>query len=132
VKLDWQFLRLVAICFGLSAALAYYPVSQFATPEIIRSVVAGGLMSLLNLLLGYAAVEISFRKSHTTFLKVVLGGMVVRLMLMWAILLVLVRVYDFHAASLMLSLLFLYVVNLILEIYFLQRKVNLKNQLAGS
>jgi hypothetical protein len=126
MKIDWSFLKLVFFCFACAGILTYYPVSGFATAEVMRSVVAGGIMSLLNLLLGYIAIEASFEKSHTVFLKYVLGGMVARLMLMWAAFLLLIRVFGFHAASLMLTLLFFYAMNLGLEIYYLQKKVSTK------
>ena len=128
MKIDWSFLKIVAVSYGLSALLTYYPESEVATAPITRSVVAGCVMSLLNLLAGYVAVEHSFERSHTTFLKIVLGGMVARLLLMWLALVVLLRWFDFHSASLMLTLLFLYVLNLTLEIYFLQKKVSQKSQ----
>ena len=126
MKIDWSFLRLVFFCFAGAALLTYYPISKVATAEVIRGIIAGGIMSLVNLLLGYAAIEFSFERSHTTFLKYVLGGMVVRLMLMWGVFLLLISVFDFHSASLMLSLLFFYVMNLVLEIFFLQKRVSTK------
>jgi hypothetical protein len=126
MKIDWSFLRLVVLCFAGAAVLTYYPISEFATAEVLHGIIAGGVMSLINLLLGYVAIEISYERSHTTFLKYVLGGMVVRLMLMWGVLLLLIRVYNFHSASLMLSLLFFYVLNLVLEIFYLQKRVSSK------
>ncbi len=126
MKIDWSFLRMVAVSYAGAAVLAWYPLSQFATDPVVRSVVAGGIMSLLNLLLGYAAIEGSFRKSHTTFLKYVLGGMVARLFVMWGAFLLLIRAFAYHAASLMLALLFFYVLNLVLEIAYLQRRVATK------
>ena len=83
-------------------------------------------MGFVNLLLGYVAIEVGFDKSHTTFLKIVLGGMVVRLCAMWAALIVLVKVYDFNQRALVFSLLFVYALTLILEIHFLQKKVSIK------
>jgi len=92
----------------------------------MHGIVAGGVMSFINLLLGYAAIEFSYERSHTTFLKYVLGGMVARLMLMWGVLMLLIGLYHFHSASLMLSLLFFYVMNLVLEIFYLQKRVSSK------
>lgn len=126
MKIDWSFLGLVSFCYAGAALLTYYPISEFATSEVIHGIIAGGVMSLINLLLGYVAIEISYERSHTAFLKYVLGGMVVRLMLMWGVLLVLIRLYYFHSASLMLSLLFFYVMNLVLEIFYLQKRVTSK------
>jgi hypothetical protein len=126
VKIDWPFLRLVLYCFAGAALLTVYPISEFATPEVLRSIIAGGVMSVVNLLLGYAAIEFSFNRSQTTFLKYVLGGMVGRLLLMWGIVLLLLWKYGFHSASLMLSLLFFYVMNLVLEIFYLQKRISAK------
>jgi hypothetical protein len=126
VKIDWSFLRVVLICFACAAVLAYYPISEFATREVLHSIIAGSIMSFANLMLGYLAIEASFERSHTTFLKYVLGGMVGRLMLMWGTFLLLIRVYGFHPASLMLTLLFFYAMNLGLEIYYLQKRVSTK------
>ena len=126
MKIDWSFLRLVIFCFACAALLTYYPISEFATSEIIHGIIAGGVMSFINLLLGYVAIEISYERSHTTFLKFVLGGMVLRLMFMWGTLLVLIGFYHFHSASLMLSLLFFYIMNLVLEIFYLQKRVSSK------
>ena len=126
MKIDWSFLRLVIFCFAGAAVLTYYPISEFATSEVMHGIIAGGVMSLINLLLGYMAIEISYERSHTTFLKYVLGGMVGRLMLMWGALFILIRFYHFHSASLMLSLLFFYIMNLVLEIFYLQKRVTSK------
>ena len=126
MKIDWSFLRLLIFCYAGAAVLTYYPISEIATAEVIRGIIAGGIMSLVNLLLGYASIEFSFERSHTTFLKYVLGGMVVRLMLMWGVFLILVGIFNFHSASLMLSLLFFYIMNLVLEIFFLQKRVSTK------
>ena len=126
MKIDWSFLRLVVICFVGAIALTYYPISEFATSDVLHSVIAGSIMSFANLLLGYFAIELSFERSHTTFLKYVLGGMVGRLILMWGIFLLLTRVFGFQPASLMLTLLFFYAMNLGLEIFYLQKRVTAK------
>jgi hypothetical protein len=128
VKADWHFLRLAAYLYGGATVVGYVAFSLWATGEVIRSAVAADIMSLLNLLLGYFAVEYSFDKSNITFLKIVLGGMGARLFLMAAMVLVLIRYFGFDPLSLTLSLLFFYAVNLVLEIYLLDNKVSVKKQ----
>ncbi|MCX7984908.1 MAG: hypothetical protein N3A63_08415 [Bacteroidetes bacterium] len=126
VHIDWKFVRWVVLCFTAAGILTYYPISEFATPHIVRSILAGGCMSFFNILLGYVAIEVGFEKSHTVFLKIILGSMIVRLLLMWGILLLLIKQFGFHAASLMLSLLFFYVMTLVLEILYLQKRIAVK------
>ena len=126
MKIDWAFLKIVALSWGGIVVLAVYPMSVYATSTMVESVLASGLMSLAHLLLGYVFVELGFEKSNTSFLKIVLGGSVVRLLLLVGGVFLLVRVYDFESLWLMLSLLVFYSVNLALEIYYLQKKVSLK------
>ena len=128
MKIDWTFLRWVALYAVVVAGLIYYPVSEMVTDEVLSSIEAGGWMSLLYILLGYVTVELGYKRRNTTFLKIVLGGMVLRLFLMTGVVLVLLMMYKYDAFSLMLSLLAYYAINLALEIYLLQKKVAIKNQ----
>lgn len=126
MKIDWAFLKIVTLSWGGVVLLAVYPMSVYATGAMVESIVASGVMSLAHLLLGYVFIEMGFEKSNTSFLKIVLGGSVVRLLLLVGGVFLLVRVYDFQSLWLMLSLLVFYSLNLSLEIYFLQKKVSLK------
>ncbi len=127
VKVDWFFLKLVAAVFAGVAILVVVPLAIYSNRELVRSVIAGGLASLLHLLLGYLFIEYGFDKTNTTFLKVILGGTLVRMFLLVGIVVLLVRVYQFQTISLMVSLLLFYVLNLYLEIHLLQKKVALKH-----
>ncbi len=119
-------MKLIAIVFLGVAVLVVVPLSIYTNRELVRSVIAAGLASLFHLLLGYLFIEYGFEKSNTTFLKVILGGTLVRMFLLVGIVLLLVRVYQFQTVSLMVSLLLFYVLNLFLEIHLLQKKVALK------
>ena len=123
----FAFLRFVGLYALTLAAISYFPLSSMVSPEALRSFIAAALMSLLHVLFGYATIEYSYTKKSTTIIKYVLGGMVIRLFLMAGLLLVLLKYYKHDPFSLMMSMLVLYVVNLALEISFLQRKVSLKN-----
>jgi hypothetical protein len=127
VKIDWAFLRLVLYYAVGVAVVIVFPLSTVASREVLDSVIASGIVSLLHLLLGYAAIVLGFDKSNTVFLKIVLGGTVIRIFLLVGIVVVLVRVYHFQTLSLMLSLSVFYILNLVLEISFLQKKVALKS-----
>ena len=129
MKPDWVFLRLVGLYAIVVTALIYYPISTVVDAVALRSIIAGGVLALFHLLFGYISVELGFDKKSTTFLKIVLGGMVVRLFLMAGIVFVMLKFFLFDPLSLMLSLLFYYMMNLVLEIYLLQRKVTVKHQL---
>jgi hypothetical protein len=126
VKIDWAFLRLVLYCTLGVAGLVVLPMALLADHEVVRSVVASGVASLIHLLVGYTLIEVGFDKPNTTFLKIILGGTLLRMIVLVGIVFVLIRFYQFHAMSLMISFLMYYVLNLVLEIYILQKKVALK------
>ncbi len=128
MKWDWGFLRLAGYWFVGVTAAALYPLVKYFPPAVMKSFLAAGLLSFVNIVIGYLAVEYSFPKSNTMFLKVILGSMLARLIGMGAAVVILVEVLHFPALALMLSLLLFYGMNLALEVYFLQKKVALRHQ----
>ena len=125
-KFDISFPRQIAVVFFVSALLSAYPLFAFASAEVIRACIAGVLISLANVLAGYAAIEYSIDKSYTTFLKAVLGGMGVRMVVMLGALLILIMMFHFQAVPLVVSLMGYYILFLILEVLFMQKKMNKK------
>ncbi|MEW6509683.1 MAG: hypothetical protein AB1428_01850 [Bacteroidota bacterium] len=118
----------VGMVLAGSAALIAFPLVQYGTPEIVWAVAAGALLSTVNVLLGYVAIEYSFEKSYTTFVKAVLGGMGLRMAAMLAALTALIVFGGMHAVALTVSVMGFYAVYLVMEIVFIQRKVSLKNR----
>jgi hypothetical protein len=116
---------LVLVCAALLLAL---PMALFATGEILTAVAAGAALSTVNVMLGYAAIRYSFEKSHTTFLKAVLGGMGLRLLFMLGAFIALVVGLGLQAIAFTVSLLVFYAVFMVLEIVFIQRQMTVRNR----
>jgi len=127
-KFDVSFPRQIAVVVILSAVLSVYPLFAFASAEIVRAYVAGVTISVANVLAGYAAIEYSIDKSYTVFLKAVLGGMGIRMLAMLTMLMVLIEVFHFQAVPLVVSLMGYYVLFLILEVMFMQKKLGKKTE----
>lgn len=128
MKADWRFLRLVAYLYAGTSAIGYVVVSTYGSRDVLRSAIVADVLSIVHLLLGYCAVEYAFGKSNITFLKIVLGGIGLRLFLLASFVLVLLRYFAFDPLSLTLSLFFFYVLDLVLEIYLLENRVTVKKQ----
>jgi hypothetical protein len=128
VRIDKRFPLQVLGVLAIVALVAAYPTFRFASAEIVVAMSIGALLSTVNVLLGFLAIEFSFDKSYTTFLKIVLGGMGVRMALLFAVLLVLIKVVELHAVALTVSLLSFYLIFLVLEVLFIQKKAAVKNQ----
>ena len=125
-KFDVSFPRQIAVVVILSAVLSVYPLFAFASAEVVRACIAGVTISVANVLAGYAAIEYSIDKSYTVFLKAVLGGMGLRMLVMLGALMLLIEVFHFQAVPLVVSLMGFYILFLILEILFMQKKMNKK------
>ncbi|MEK9135594.1 MAG: hypothetical protein AAB393_00605 [Bacteroidota bacterium] len=128
MKIDKRFPLRVLGALMVVAVVGAYPLMRYGSTEIIIAASVGALLSTVNVMLGYFAVEYSFEKSYTTFLKAVLGGMGVRMVLMLAVLLALIKIAGLHAVALTISLLTFYLIFLVLEVLFIQKKVVVKNQ----
>jgi hypothetical protein len=118
----------VALVLIIGALLLGYPLAAWASRATVVGVIAGAALSTLNVLLGYASIRYAFDKSYTTFLKAVLGGMGLRMVIMLGGLAGLIVGAGMEPVPLASSLLGFYAVYLIIEIMFIQRKVSAKNQ----
>lgn len=126
MKIDWTFPKRVLLTLGLCVLLGTYPLVEFASPEIILGVVVGCVISVGNVLLGYLSIEYAFNKSNNTFMKFVLGGIGIRLVLTLGAVLLLIQVFDFHIESLVTSLLFFYFIFMLYELVFYNKKLTLR------
>ncbi len=121
-NIDWSFPRQVLITLLVVACCAAYPLMKYGTAEILKAVLAGAVITTINVLAGYAAIEYSHGKSASTFLKYVLGGMGLRLMAVAAAMVALIKVFEFEVSALVWSMVFFYALFLFLEIMFIQKK----------
>ncbi len=128
MKVEARFVRQVGMVLLLAALLLGYPLIRYASSDVILGVILGAAASTLNALLGFFAVEYSFDKSYTVFLRTVLGGMGLRMLLMLGALAGLILFFHIHTVALTVSMLGFYLIFLILEVFFIQRKVLVKNQ----
>jgi hypothetical protein len=128
MTIDWVFPRRVALVMLTVAAVAAYPLARLQSPEIVVAALAGTALSTLNVLAGFVTIEIAFGKSYTVFLKAVLGGMGIRMVVMLGALTILIGVYHLHTVALTVALLGFYMIYLVLEILYLQKKVEVKNK----
>jgi hypothetical protein len=119
-------MQILLLLFGV-AAVAAIPLASYGSPEIAIAAAAGAGVSAMNAFFGYLAIAYAMKRSYSTFLKVVLGGMAVRLGFMLGALALLIGVLHVHAVALLATMLAFYAVYLILEILFIQRYTIIQN-----
>jgi len=101
---------------------------RYGSEETVRAVLLGALLATLNVLAGYAAAAYAAGKPATTFFKVVLGGMGVRLFGLAGILAVLIRFAGIAPGALVGSMAVCYPVFLTLEILYIQKTIGTRQQ----
>ncbi|HUN66469.1 MAG TPA: hypothetical protein VMW43_10240 [Bacteroidota bacterium] len=121
-----SFPKQIAVALVVVGGIGYYPLTVYGTEQTIRAAEAGAILATINVLLGYAAVAYSIGKSTTVFFKYVLGGMGIRMFLLAGLLAVLIRMFGFDPAALVISLGIFYIVFLALEVLFIQRQISLR------
>jgi hypothetical protein len=104
-----------------------YPMATLASWETNTALIAGTLLSTLNVLAGYAAIEYSIGRSYTTFLKVVMGGMGIRIAAMLGCFLLCIKVLRLPVIPLSSAMMSFYAVFLILEVLYIQTRYRTKN-----
>lgn len=128
MNLKGNFPAQVALVLAGAFVLLAYPLTALASGDIRAAVAAGAGLSTLNVILGYGAIRYSFDKSHTTFLKAVLGGMGLRLVVMLGAFTLLIMGLGMQPVALTLSLLGFYAVFMVLEIAYIQQRMTFKNR----
>ncbi len=123
-----RFALQVAVTLGVTASIAVWPLMRYASEDVVVAVVTGAVLSTVNVLAGFLAIHLTFQRSYTTFLKAVLGGMGIRMAVMLGMLLVLILVAHMHAVALTVTLVGCSMIYLVLEIFALQKMMEVKNQ----
>ena len=129
MNIQWTFPKQVLLTLIIVGSVGAYLLTKYGSREILDSAIVGTVLATVNVLLGYAAIEYSFGKSATTFLKYVLGGMGIRMFMMAGLLVLLFNVFGFHILALVTALGIFYIIFLVLEIIYIQKKFSIKQQL---
>ena len=126
MKFDRSFFKNILFVILGSVIISAYPLYALASKEIVIAAIAGALLSTINMMLGYISIEMAYERSMTKFMKWILGGMGIRLLLLLAALLFVIKILQFHLLAFIISLFAFYTVYLILEILHIDKKVREK------
>ena len=95
---------------------------SFISETFFLSVLTGGVLSVFNFLLGILAVKIGLKSSSSIFLKAILSGIVLRMFLLLAMVFISLKFLNINENSFIFSILFFYILFLIIEIIYLYMK----------
>lgn len=126
MKIDLSFFKKIFWILVVTAVLASYPLAEYSNFEIIIAAALGAALSTVNIIAGYLSIEYAFNKSMTRFLKTILGGLGIRLFLLLVAMLFAIQVLKLHVLAFTISLFIYYVIFLVLEIFYIDKKVRAK------
>ncbi|MBA4313111.1 MAG: hypothetical protein C0417_10835 [Chlorobiaceae bacterium] len=128
MKIDWSFPRQIAIAIVIILMIGGYHLIMVWNAMTVKAIIVGMLLATVNVMIGYAAIEYSIGKSTTTFFKYVIGGMGLRLVFLSILLVILIKIFSLPVLALVGSMGIFYMVFLVLEVLYIQRKVEIKQQ----
>lgn len=126
MKVDKSFFKKIFWILIISIVIASYPLAVFSNSEIIIATAVGAILSTANIIAGYFSIEYAFNKSMTRFLKTILGGMGIRMLVLLLAMLFVIQVIKLHVLAFTISLFIYYVIFLVLEIFYIDQKVRAK------
>ena len=126
-KFDPAFLKYVLYASVIVLVISFYPVYLYLSSEQVKSILFGYLLSLLNILIGYALISNAFEKKTKSFMIIVFGGMGVRMLFVAVMLLILLYIMRLEPVSLVSSVFFFYFLFTSIEIKFLYGKSSKAN-----
>ena len=91
--------------------------------EMVFPVLLGIILSAINLAIAYVSIEKGLGKSLPQFMKAVIGGMGVRIILMLLMLIVLIVVFEVQKNILITSFLISYIIFLVAEVMYIKQRL---------
>jgi len=104
-----------------------YPMSTSSTWDINVALLTGMALSVLNAVAGYLALRFAIGKSDTIFMKVMLGGIGIRIAGLLGVLVFCILVLHLPAVPLMVSAMAFYALFLVLEVLHIHFTIRDKN-----
>ncbi|MCZ6873114.1 MAG: hypothetical protein O7G88_06235 [bacterium] len=114
-------LKIAGISTGVVWLLLVLPLYFLAEPQVIWATIGGFVLSAICFTTGFYAICRSFHDSFNSLMLAVFGGMLARLVLIGAILLMVVSWTSLHIMSFLASLFGFYVLFLVIELYFVKQ-----------
>ena len=114
-------LKIAGISTGFVWLLLVLPLYFLAEPQVIWATIGGFVLSATCFTTGFYAICRSFHDSFNSLMLAVFGGMLARLVLIGAILLMVVSWTSLHIMSFLASLFGFYVLFLVIELYFVKQ-----------
>lgn len=111
-----HFFKKSLVLLGVCIAVAGLYLYHYDSPEARNAIVVGIALGYTNALLGFAILAWGYHRSNKKFMVSVIGGMILRFMLLFSFLFILIVASKMAKTPLIVSLVGVYFVFLALEL----------------
>jgi hypothetical protein len=108
-----------------------YACSFLAQSMLFKEVLIGCLLPVACFIPGFYAVSWAFNRSFRPFMIAVFGGMLVRLLFIGTAFVLIAKLTQLHMSSLLFSLFGFYTLCLVVELYFINTKLQHRDGVEG-
>ena len=119
----FYFFGIIPVVFFIGIFIFYFTGN--IEPDIFYSLLYGFIFSSLNLIFGVLAIRLGFDKTDNLFLIIVFGGLVARLLFMFALIVIALKFLFVRPNSFIFTTFIFYFYYLVVEIYILTQKKNI-------
>lgn len=118
-----DFVKWMTAVTGIVWVLLALPLYFLGEPTIVWGIIVGCLLPALCFMAGFYTLCRSFHRSLNTLMQAVFGGMLIRLLIIGAAFVMIVKLTELHLVSFLSSLLGFYILYLIIELYFVNGRL---------
>lgn len=119
-------LRMLVSVLILGAVVSLFPIFKTHDPEVTRSLILAPLVMGVNFAAGMFLIKKGFSASHATFMKIVFGGMGIRLLVLGAIIAAVIAHEKLNFMTFLIAMLGYYIVFMYLEIWYVHTRLSVE------
>ncbi len=123
----FKFFRQALLISLVSAVLLAYPLYAWASAEVLKAVLAAGVIALVNVIVGAAIIEYAIDKPNGVFLGSVFGGMAMRMVAILITFAILVT-NGYDRMALTFALMSFYLIFMIAEFIYITRELTRRRE----
>lgn len=112
----------------LSFLVIWVPLSIWKSGQYLITPFVSSLISLAVIFSAYSLNRWAFRKSHKVFFRLLIGGMVTRIVLVVILILIAWRLFHLNPTLFLISLIGYYLIFQILEVKILRKQMATKSE----
>jgi hypothetical protein len=124
-----DFLKVLGTILGIVWTLLILSLYFFAKPALFKEILIGCLLPVMCFIPGFYAISWAFNRPFRPFMIAVFGGMLVRLLFIGVAFVLIVTLTKLHMFSLLFSLFGFYILCLVVELYFINSKIQRREEI---